>query len=121
MPVRILLTAGTTADCTQAQALIEGLNAQHLLADRGYDSDAIVEQATEQGMQVVIPPRKNRKQPRTYDGPCIVIGIGSKMPFYNSSAGEGSPPVMPKMPLRFWRRPKSAASPYGLESYDDTV
>lgn len=67
MPVRILLTAGTTADCTQAQALIEGLNAHHLLADRGYDSDAIVQQATEQGMQVVIAPRKNRKQPRTYD------------------------------------------------------
>lgn len=67
MPVRILLTAGTTADCTQASALIEGLSAEHLLADRGYDSDAIVEQATKQGMNVVIPPRKNRKEPREYD------------------------------------------------------
>ncbi|MEN9986898.1 MAG: hypothetical protein RI925_2400, partial [Pseudomonadota bacterium] len=45
MPVRVLLTSGTTADCTQAHALIEGLNALHLLADRGYDSNAIVEQA----------------------------------------------------------------------------
>lgn len=67
MPVRILLTAGTTADCTQAGTLIEGLSAEHLLADRGYDSEAIVEQATKQGMQVVIPPRKNRKVPRAYD------------------------------------------------------
>ncbi len=67
MPIRIMLTAGTTADCTQASALIEGLSAEHLLADRGYDSDAIVEQATKQGMQVVIPPRKNRKVPRHYD------------------------------------------------------
>lgn len=65
--MRILLTAGTTADCTQASALIEGLSAEHLLADRGYDSDAIVEQATKQGMNVVIPPRKNRKEPREYD------------------------------------------------------
>ena len=67
MPVRLRLTAGPTADCTQAGILIEGLSAEHLLADRGYDSDAIVEQATNQGMQVVIPPRRNRKIPRAYD------------------------------------------------------
>jgi transposase len=54
-------------DCTQASALIEGLSAEHLLADRGYDSDSIVEQATKQGMQVVIPACKNRKEPREYD------------------------------------------------------
>lgn len=67
MPVRILLTAGTSADCTQAATLIEGLSAEHLLAARGYDSAAIAEQATKQGMQVVIPPRKNRKEPRQYE------------------------------------------------------
>jgi IS5 family transposase len=61
MPVRVLITQGTTADCTQACRLIEGITAEHLLADRGYDSDAIVEQAKKQGMQPVIPPRKNRK------------------------------------------------------------
>jgi transposase len=47
--------------------LIEGLAAEHLLGDKGYDSEAIVRQATEQGMQVQIPPRKNRKVPREYD------------------------------------------------------
>lgn len=67
MPVRVLLTSGTTADCSQAHALIEGLNALHLLADRGYDSNAIVGQAKQQGMQVVIPPRKHRKERREYD------------------------------------------------------
>ena len=40
---------------------------QCLLADKGYDSDAIVAKAQAQGAQAVIPPRKNRKQPRTYD------------------------------------------------------
>ncbi|WP_436231520.1 transposase [Candidatus Methylomicrobium oryzae] len=29
MPVRILITAGTTADCSQAATLIEGVDAQH--------------------------------------------------------------------------------------------
>lgn len=47
--------------------MIEGLDAQHLLADKGYDSDALVAQAEAAKMSVVIPPRRNRKQPREYD------------------------------------------------------
>ena len=67
MPVRILATEATCADCSHAGELIEGLAAEHLIADKGYDSDAIVEQARYQGMRPVIPPRKNRKEPREYD------------------------------------------------------
>nr|WP_233575850.1 IS5 family transposase [Noviherbaspirillum saxi] len=67
MPVRVLVTSGSIADCTQAGKLIEGMDAGHLLADKGYDSDAIVEQARGQGMQAQIPPRKNRKAQRQYD------------------------------------------------------
>ncbi len=67
MPVRVIITQGTTADCTQAGRLIEGITAEYLLADKGYDSDAIVEQAKSQGMEPVIPPRKNRKVMREYD------------------------------------------------------
>jgi transposase len=67
MPVRAFITQGTTADCTQASKLIEGISAKQLLADRGYDSNEIVSQAFKQGMEVVIPPRKNRKYQRPYD------------------------------------------------------
>jgi len=67
MPVRVIATSATVADCTEASALIEGFEAEHLLADKGYDSDAIVKQAREQGMQAQIPPRKNRKERRDYD------------------------------------------------------
>jgi len=67
MPIRVLVTAGTTADCTQAGKLIEGLTAENLLADKGYDTDAIIEQATEQGMKAQIPPKRNRKEQRHYD------------------------------------------------------
>jgi transposase len=38
-----------------------------LLADKGYDTDAILEQAKNQGMQPVIPPKKNRIIQRKYD------------------------------------------------------
>ena len=47
--------------------MIEGLSAEHLIADKGYDSNAIVEQATQQGMHAQIPSRKNRKESRDYD------------------------------------------------------
>jgi len=47
--------------------LIEGIDAGALLADRGYDVNAIVEQAVKQGMEIIIPPKKNRKQQREYD------------------------------------------------------
>ena len=47
--------------------MIEGIDAGHLIADKGYDSDAIVAQAHAQGMQAQIPSRKNRKVPREYD------------------------------------------------------
>ena len=67
MPLRALVTEGTRADCAQANELIAGFDAQHLIADKGYDSDAIIEKATAQGMQAVIPPRKNRKKQRSYD------------------------------------------------------
>ncbi len=67
MPGRITVTQGPTADCTQAGRLIEGITAEYLLADRGYDSDAIVAQARHQGMKAMIPPRKNRTVQREYD------------------------------------------------------
>jgi transposase len=47
--------------------LIEGITAEQLLADRGYDTNAILEQAEKQGMEAVIPPKKNRKIQREYD------------------------------------------------------
>ena len=67
MPLRIIATEGTRADCKEAENLIAGMMAENLIADKGYDSSAIVDQATSQGMNVVIPPRKNRKDQRDCD------------------------------------------------------
>lgn len=51
-----------------ALALIEGILAEFLFADRGYDTNDILEYAREAGMEVVIPPKKNRLEQRDYDG-----------------------------------------------------
>jgi transposase len=67
MPVRVLITKGTRADCKEAIHLIEGITAEALPADRGYDTNEIIAYAASAGMEVVIPPKKNRKEKRAYD------------------------------------------------------
>lgn len=67
LPLRVILTAGQEADVTQATSLIEGVAAEVVIADKGYDSTAVVEQIEKQGAEAVIPSRKNRKEPRAYD------------------------------------------------------
>jgi len=47
--------------------LIEGFDSGFLLADRGYDTNAIIAAALDAGMIVCIPPKKNRKVQRDYD------------------------------------------------------
>ena len=66
-PIRIFVTAGTTADCKLGEDLIKEIDALALLADRGYDVNAIIELAQSLGMEIVIPPKKNRKEQRDYD------------------------------------------------------
>jgi len=43
------------------------IEAEVLLADKAYDSEEIIEKATELGITVAIPPRSNRKDKREYD------------------------------------------------------
>ena len=67
MPVRVLVTSGTVADCSQAVTLIDGLFADYLLADKGYDTNEIIQWAIDHGMIAVIPPKKIRLDQREYD------------------------------------------------------
>jgi transposase len=41
--------------------------AEAVLADKGYDSDAIVEHIESTGAKAVVPPKSNRKRRRDYD------------------------------------------------------
>ncbi|UNP88097.1 IS5 family transposase [Aeromonas encheleia] len=64
---RCIVTSGTAADGTQASALIEGLKAAYLLADRGDDTNALIAQAASRRMVVVIPSKRNSKEQREHD------------------------------------------------------
>ena len=61
MPIRAIVTDGPRADCKEAIPLIQNLPCKVLLADRGHDSDEIVEHAKNSGIQPIIPPKKIEK------------------------------------------------------------
>lgn len=54
-------------DLTKATDLVEGIRADAVIADKGYDADAVREKIKAQGGKPVIPPRRNRKTPHAYD------------------------------------------------------
>ena len=60
-PLCYLLTPGQAADCPQAEALFDGIAFERLIADRGYDTDAIRAWCAERGIEVVIPAKRSRK------------------------------------------------------------
>jgi transposase len=66
-PVRLILTGGQVADVTQGAALVDGIDAEHVIADKGYDSNEFVSTIEAGGAEAVIPPRSNRKEKRGYD------------------------------------------------------
>ena len=66
-PVDFLLTAGQAADCTQAIPWLGERSMNAVLADKGYDTDAIVQHIEASGAVAVIPPQANRKTQRPYD------------------------------------------------------
>ena len=47
--------------------MLEGYRAEAVLADKAYDCQSLIDWLEEQGIEAVIPPRKNRKQSRRYD------------------------------------------------------
>lgn len=65
--MRWLLTGGQVADITQAKALLAGMQADAVLADKGYDSDDLVDCIEANGATAVIPPKRNRLVQRSYD------------------------------------------------------
>ena len=68
LPVRLILTAGQSSDKTAVPDLLAGLPpAQALVADRGYDSRAILDLVAASGGRAHIPTQSRVKLQRTVD------------------------------------------------------
>jgi transposase len=65
--VALSLTPGQAADIKQAVPLLDQVEPDALLADNGYDADALIEALDERGITPVIPPKANRREPRKTD------------------------------------------------------
>ena len=66
-PLVLSLTAGQVHDIQQAEVLTAQIEAGALLGDKGYDADSYIESLRKRGIQVVIPPKANRKIQRKCD------------------------------------------------------
>ena len=65
LPIKFILTGGQAADISQALPLLQGVKADALLADKGYDADELLSWAKAHQMEAVIPAKANRKEPRS--------------------------------------------------------
>jgi transposase len=66
-PLRLHLTAGQRHDIIKAHDLIVDLDFDYVIADRSYGAQAFVDELLAKGIEPVIPPNKNAKDPREYD------------------------------------------------------
>ena len=67
-PHALLLGPGQQADCTRALDLLRQAGpARYVLADKAYDTNAIVDYVEQAGAEVVIPSKKNRLLCRLID------------------------------------------------------
>ena len=68
LPLRIVLSAGQASDKAAVEALIDGSPpAQALVADRGYDAQAILDLVRDRGGCPHIPTQRDRKIRRSVD------------------------------------------------------
>ena len=61
-PLRFRITAGQVHDITAAPALLEGQEADAILADKAYDSNDLRETIAQMKAEAVIPSKRNRKK-----------------------------------------------------------
>jgi transposase len=71
LPVTFLVSAGQRADVSYAEPLLgqvpAGAVVEVVIADKGYDSKAVVATVKARGAEAVIPTQKGRKEQRVID------------------------------------------------------
>jgi transposase len=62
-----MLTPGQAHDLTCAEPLLGEANPEALIGDKAYDADPLLDTLAQREITPVIPPKANRKTPRTCD------------------------------------------------------
>ena len=66
-PLRFILTAGQRHDCLSAKALLQGFDAEAVLADKAYDNNDLRQTIADMKATAVIPSTRSRKVPIPHD------------------------------------------------------
>ena len=103
-PIRFLLSPGQTSDYSKAVDLLDGFIADAVLADKGYDADYVVKQVEKMGAIAVIPSKKSRLNPRSYDKQLYKERNQVERLFNKLNTGAGlqhdtTKPIVPLCPL----------------------
>ena len=62
-----MLTGGQVHDAAQAAILLEEIKPQAVLANKAYDTNALLDCIAGKNAKAVIPPKANRKEQREFD------------------------------------------------------
>ena len=62
-----MLTPGQAHDLTCAEPLLDAVNPEALLGDKAFDADSFIDTLAQRDITPVIPPKANRKAPRSCD------------------------------------------------------
>ncbi|MFH0771600.1 MAG: IS5 family transposase [Candidatus Omnitrophota bacterium] len=70
IPLGVSLHSASPHEVTLADKTLETLGAkpEHLVCDKGYDSDVFRSNLEKRGIELVAPHRENRRKPKTQDG-----------------------------------------------------
>ncbi len=63
---RFALTGGQMHDSTQAETLLKEIEAQAVLADKAYDTNALLDCIAGKNAKAIIPLKADRKEPREF-------------------------------------------------------
>ncbi len=66
--IRFVVLPGQSHDRVAIPMLLDPVDFTTLIGDKAFDSDALLDRLAEHGVKTVIPPKRNRALPRTFDG-----------------------------------------------------
>ena len=66
-PIAFMLLPGNAGESPHVQDLVAEINAEKFIGDKAYDSDKLIDWLKAREMEVVVPPRRNRRVIRPYD------------------------------------------------------
>jgi Transposase DDE domain len=96
LPIGVVITPGQAHDVTAFPALMQEIDCdpEHMLGDKGYDSEAVRREIEQRGGEAAIPSTATRKIQHAVDRPFMPCEIESSASSIERRTHAASPPAM---------------------------